>query len=90
MTSYEFEVAAKNAIIRDVKEKYGENYTIKDIDVVWMAHMLHNKKGIFIDSGKNLRLYEVTYNKDRNEIYLDMYEKQAKKVIPANEFNFNT
>ena len=76
MTSYEFEVAAKNAVIKAVKEIYGDEYDISDIQMVWFAHVLGNKKAIMIDMGENLRLYEVTYNCVKNELYLDAYEKQ--------------
>lgn len=88
MSTYKFEVAAKNAIIKGIKEQYNENYKIQDISVVWMAHLLNNKKGVFVDNGKNMRLYEVTYNKERDEMYLDMYEKRVNKPIPADEFDF--
>ena len=76
MTSYEFEVAAKNAVIEVVRDKYGEEYDIRYIQIVWFAHVLGYKKAILIDMGENLRLYEVTYNCAKNELYLDAYEKQ--------------
>lgn len=89
MSTYKFEVAAKNAIRKSIYEKYGEVYEIQDISVVWMAHLLGNKKGVFVDNGKNQRLYEATYNKERNEMYLDIYDKQENIVIPEDEFNFD-
>ena len=76
MTSYEFEVAAKNAVIKVVKAKYGEEYDITGIQMVWFAHVLGNKKAVLIDMGENLRLYEVTYNCCKNELYVDAYEKE--------------
>lgn len=81
MSSYDFCVAAKNAIIKVAKEKYGEDYRIEDVQVVWMVHLLGFKKGIYIDSGDNQRIYEVTYNRDRNEMYVDAYEKQSNTVV---------
>ena len=80
MTTYEFEVAAKNAVISAVKERYGEDYKISDVQVVWMTHVLGHKKAILIDNGGNLRLYEVTYNRDRNELYVDLYNKEKNLV----------
>ena len=81
MNSYDFCVAAKNAIIKVAKEKYGEDYRIEDVQVVWMVHLLGFKKGIYIDNGDNQRIYEVTYNRDRNEMYVDAYEKQSNTVV---------
>lgn len=81
MTSYEFEVAAKNAVIKIVRKLYGEEYDISGIQMVWFAHVLGFKKAILIDMGENVRLYEVTYNRDKNELYLDAYEKEENVKI---------
>ena len=81
MTSYEFEVAAKNAVIRSIHENYGEDYVIGDIQMVWFAHTLGYKKAILIDTGINARMYEVTYNKHQNELYVDSYVKENNNLI---------
>ena len=41
-----------------------------------------------MDNGKNQRLYEVTYNHERDEMYLDVYDKLENKVVKADEFEF--
>ena len=82
MTTYEFEVAAKNAVIAAVKERYHEDYQIQDVQIVWMSRILGFMKAILIDNGGNARLYEVTYNRERNEMYVDMYSKD-KNVVAA-------
>lgn len=82
MTSHEFEVAAKNAVIKCIKEHHSEQYTIEDINMVWFAHVLGNKKAIMIDNGKNNRLYEVTYNAAKDELYVDEYGKLNNTVVP--------
>lgn len=87
MNSYDYCVAAKNAIIKVAKEKYGEDYRIEDVQVVWMVHLLGFKKGIYIDNGQNQRIYEVTYNRDQNEMYVDAYEKQSNTVIYGAEID---
>ena len=78
MTSYDFEKTAKDLVIRFAKEEYGEEYGIEDINMVWFAHVLGNKKAILIDSGNrdNHRIYEVTYNFNTSEMYADAYEKK--------------
>ncbi len=81
MNSYEFEVAAKNAVIAVVQKKYGETYDITKIQMVWFAHVLGNKKAILIDNGMNMRMYEVTYNREKNELYVDVYEKQHNEKV---------
>ena len=81
MSTYDFEVRAKKELIRLIEETYGEIFQIEDISVVWMAHLLRNKKAIFVDNGKNQRLYEVTYNSATNEMYVDMYEKRRNVAV---------
>ena len=81
MTSYEFEVAAKNAVIEVLKEQYDEEYDITQIHMVWFAHILGYKKAILIDLSDNLRMYEVTYNREINKMYVDVYDKQSNTVM---------
>lgn len=81
MTSYEFEVAAKNAVIQAIKQNHDEIFTIEQVHMVWFAHVLGFKKAIMIDGGANNRLYEVTYNRDKNEMYVDEYDKVENTVF---------
>ena len=81
MTSYEFEIAAKNAVAQVCKVQFGEHYDISRIQTVWFAHLLGNKKAIMIDEGTNRRFYEVTYNREKSEIYVDAYDKLSNTVI---------
>lgn len=89
MTSYEFEVAAKNAVIEVCKSKYNEDYTISDIQAVWFSHLLGMKKTILIDIGQNNRMYEVTYNYPKNEMYVDVYEKKYNIIFDDDNINTN-
>lgn len=79
MTTYEFEKAAKRAVCAVIKENHGEDFRIEDISVVWMAHVLGFKKCILIDGGDNRRMYEVTYNAEFDEMYVDEYDKMGNK-----------
>lgn len=81
MSTYDFEVRAKKELIRLIEATYEEIFQIEDISVVWMAHLLRNKKAIFVDNGKNQRLYEVTYNSATNEMYVDLYEKRRNVAV---------
>lgn len=81
MTSYEFEVAAKNAVINSVRRQSGMELDITDIQMVWFAHILGYKKAILIDIGPDLRIYEVTYNKQQNQLYVDTYTKTSNELV---------
>lgn len=81
MSSYEFEVAAKQAVIKACWLHYSEQYVISDIQMVWFAHILGYKKAILINNGPDLRIFEVTYNRDKNELYVDAYSKNSNDVL---------
>lgn len=86
MTSYEFEVAAKNAVIDAILSLYDEEYTVRDIHVVWLTHVLGFKKCVLADCGPNTRLYEVTYSPAKDEMYVDVYQKRKNICIGADSF----
>lgn len=88
MTSYEFEVAAKNALIKFIQDKYDETFNIHEIHLVSFTHVLGSKKGTLIDSGANERYYEVTYDKDKDALYIDAYQKEWNIRIPGGELDF--
>ena len=86
MTSYEFEKAAKQALVRKISSVYDEDFVPKDISMVWFGYILGNMKGLFIDNSVNARYYEVTYNRANDEMYIDMYMKFRNFKIPIEEF----
>lgn len=87
MTSYEFEVICKNEIIKELKEKYNEDYKIEDLHLVWYAKELQNMKCTICDSGPDLRYYECTYNGNKKELYVDIYDKIHNTKVTADKFN---
>lgn len=84
MTSYEFEKAAKNAVIKTLNE----DIQISDLELVWFAHELGYKKCTIWGTPLDSRYAEVTYNRDKDEMYVDIYQKINHKVIRNSEFNF--
>ena len=81
MTSYKFEVAAKNAVITSVKEFHGEAFPIERLHLVWFAKVLKNKKAIIVDDGDNDRMYEVTLDGKTDKMYVDEYDKVYNRVF---------
>ena len=84
MTSYNFEVAAKNAVIQVMKL----NTTIDKLELVWFAHELGYKKCTIWGSPMGIRYAEITYNKDNDEMYVDIYQKISNTLIPGDKLNF--
>lgn len=88
MTSYQFEVAAKNAIIDTLNTVLDDQLKISDLDFVWFSHTLANKKCMVW--GPKLKNYyvEVTYSHEKHEMYIDVYNKEINRVVPREELNF--
>lgn len=80
MTSNQFDMIARAAVAAVCVENYGEECDARDIQVVWFAHVLGNKKTIMIDNWPN-RIYEVTYNAAKDELYVDTYSKTSNTVV---------
>lgn len=87
MTSYEFEVICKNEIIKELKEKYNENYKIEELHLVWFSKTLQNFKCCICDLKSNNRYYECTYNGNKKELYVDIYDKVYNTKVTADQFN---
>ena len=84
MTSYEFEKAAKNAVIMTLNE----DINISELDLVWFAHELGYKKCTICGKPMGYKYAEVTYNRDKDEMYVDIYQKIINNKISSDKFNF--
>lgn len=49
--------------------------------VVWYSKSLQNHKGLFSTPISDGMYYEITYNGDKNEAYLDAYKKWSNHTI---------
>lgn len=52
--------------------------TIDDVFVVWYCKTLQNAKALLSTTVSDGMYYELTYNGDKNELYLDAYKKMGK------------
>ena len=87
MTSYEFEKVAKNAVITIMKEKYNIELTVQELEFVWFAHELGYKKCTLYAQKLGHYYAEVTYNRDKDELYVDIYLKQSNTKIESKDFD---
>lgn len=88
--SYKFEVICKNIIIdyfnNNVEKTDNKKISIKDVYVVWLCKTLQNSKALLSTTISDGMYYEITYNGDKNEIYLDVYKKWENKCISSDNF----
>lgn len=67
---------------------YNNNYIednakleIDDIYIVWICKTLQNNKALLSTPIEDGRYYEVTYNGDKQEFYVDTYKKENNMCI---------
>lgn len=90
MTTQEFEIAAKNAVIGIMKQNHGVTVEFKNLQFVWFAHELGYKKCTLYARELGHYYPEVTYNLEKNEMYVDIYLKQSNTCIPRDLMDFHT
>ena len=52
-----------------------------DIYVVWLSKTLQNNKALLSTDKGDGRYYEITYNGDKDEFYVDMYKKEINRAV---------
>ena len=61
----------------------GKQITEDDVFVVWMCKTLQNSKALVSTTLFDGMYYELTYNGDKRELYLDAYKKWENRCIPV-------
>lgn len=56
--------------------------TSDDVYVVWFCKTLQNWKALLSTIVPDGMYYELTYNGDKKELYLDAYKKWENKCVP--------
>lgn len=85
MGSKEFLELCKQKIVEYFNERVDKTdntqITLDDVFVVWYGKTLQNHKSLISTTVSDGMYYELTYNGDKNEIYLDTYKKWENKCI---------
>lgn len=59
---------------------YSNRVKFDDVYTVWFCYILGGWKALCSTTLDDNRYFEVTYNVNRDEIYLDVYEKRQNEV----------
>lgn len=59
--------------------------TENDVFIVWSVKVLQNNKALVSTTVSDGMYYELTYNGDKKELYLDAYKKWENKRIKIEE-----
>lgn len=89
MTTFEFEKLAKNAVVKVMKEQHNVELTSDELQFVWFAHELGFKKCTLYAEKLGHYYPEVTYNRDADELYVDIYLKQSNTKFNQDQFDFS-
>lgn len=78
----DFPTQAKKLVEGIVTEGATEDYLKEaQANVVWFGYVLGNWKALVSTSLPDGRYYEVTYNKEKSETYIDVYQKIRQHVL---------
>ena len=61
----------------------GKQITEDDVFIVWMCKTLQNSKAMVSTTLFDGMYYELTYNGNKKELYLDAYKKWENKCVPV-------
>ena len=70
----------------EVEKTDGFTLTVDDVYIVWWSKTLQNWKALVSTTVSDGMYYEVTYNGDKQETYIDAYKKwKNKRVVDVKE-----
>ena len=81
MNSEKFVKACKNVVTEYMTRKHEIDNNEFDIYVVWLSKTLQNSKALLSTSYQSEEYFELTYNGDKHELYLDVYDKVKNEAI---------
>ena len=89
MSSEKFIALCKENVVNYFNENADKTdnvfITQEDVYVVWHCKTLQNHKALLSTNVSDGMYYELTYNGDKNELYLDAYKKWQNVKIDLNE-----
>ena len=88
MTEQPF-VSICKALVRDYTNEHldktdGVQISEDDVYIVWMCKTLQNNKALLSTTLTDGMYYEVTYNGDADELYIDAYKKFENRCVQVN------
>ena len=85
MSDYKFLKLCKETIVKyfndHVDKTDNKKITEDDVFIVWLCKALQNNKALLSTTVVDGMYYEITYNGDKKETYVDAYKKWENFVI---------
>ena len=87
MNEKDFVKLCKRVVVQYANEHLdksdGKQITEDDVFIVWMCKTLQNSKAMVSTTLFDGMYYELTYNGNKKELYLDAYKKFQNVCIPV-------
>lgn len=84
MGNDKFAQIAKSAVIKWY-EREGKTLSEGDVYVVWACKTLQNNKALVSTTVSDGMYFEMTYNGDKDELYVDAYKKWENVCVKSPE-----
>jgi len=80
-----FQRMAKQVVVNYIAQHLDKTDPVPEFEVyvVWWCKTLQNWKALVSTTLPDGMYYEVTFNGDKNDIYLDVYKKFHNEVLPV-------
>lgn len=89
MKNNDFEKLAINTVVNyfnnNVEKTDNMKITENNVFIVWSCKTLQNNKAMVSTTVSDGMYYELTYNGDKKELYLDAYKKWENQCIKVGE-----
>lgn len=81
MDNQKFIDLCKSGVIAYYSTERGFRIKPKNVYVVWSCKTLQNNKALLSTNFGDGRYFEITYNGNKDEMYLDVYKKELNKCL---------
>lgn len=89
MTNKQFQELAVKTVVdyfnNRVEKTDSKQITADDVYIVWLCKTLQNNKALLSTNVSDGMYYELTYNGDKKELYLDAYKKWENRCIKVKD-----
>lgn len=85
MDNGKFIEICKNEVVKYTNDHLDKQISSDDVYVVWLTKALQNNKALLSTTLLDGMYYELTYNGDKNELYIDVYKRFENKALTLDD-----
>ena len=85
MDNGKFIDVCKNEVVKYTNDHLDKQISSDDVYVVWLTKTLQNNKALLSTTLFDGMYYELTYNGDKNELYIDVYKRLENKEVTLDD-----